>query len=58
MPDTEPLDLTAWLPAHFAAKWRDHPREMSLAVVVPAGPAVVAVNPPLFAHGVRPQGQR
>ncbi len=23
MPDTELLDLTTWLPAHFAALWHD-----------------------------------
>jgi len=52
MPDTEPLDLTAWLPAHLNGLWADHPRGASIRVVVPAGPAVVAANPSLLGQAV------
>ena len=52
MPAPTPLDLTAWLPAHFAALWHDHPRGFSISVVVPAGPAVVNVDPAAFATAI------
>jgi len=52
MPDTQPVDLTTWLPKHFAEKWHDHPRELSIRVVAPDHPTVVAVHPPLFAQAV------
>lgn len=39
-----PLDLTTWLPAYLREKWHDHPRDLSLTVVVPDGPALVAAD--------------
>lgn len=41
----QPLDLTAWLPAYLREKWHDHPRDLSISVVVPDGPALVAADP-------------
>ena len=52
MPDLEPLNLTTWLPAHFAEKWGDHPRGLSLRVVVPDSPTVVAVDPIRFGQAI------
>lgn len=54
MPDTEPLDLNAWLRAHFAASWADHPRYADLIVIGTSGstPTLVAVHPPLFGQAI------
>lgn len=45
-----PLDLTTWLPAYLREKWHEHPRDLSLSVVVPDGPAVVAADPARLAQ--------